>query len=71
MYSFYLELKWKYGWILCRIFGHDWHYFSMTRLDGTHEYFRCCLRCEHTDDLPDEPWVRHEAGDSWYGDDDE
>ena len=34
---------------LCRVSGHDWHYFTMTNLDGTPAHFRCCLRCEWTE----------------------
>lgn len=47
------RLWWQIAPLLCR---HDWHYFKMTRLDGTKEYYRCCLKCEHTQQMAREDW---------------
>jgi len=40
-------------WImfLCFVRGHDWDYFTLTNLDGTPAHFRCCLRCELSQEL--------------------
>ena len=37
--------------LVCRLRGHDWHYFSLTNFDGTPANFRCCLRCERSEEL--------------------
>jgi hypothetical protein len=39
---------------LCFLIGHDWDYFSLTNLDGTPAHFRCCLRCELSQELFDD-----------------
>lgn len=36
---------------VCLVCGHDWDYFTLTKLDGTPANFRCCLRCERSDEL--------------------
>mgnify|MGYP007069031955 CR=1 FL=1 len=40
-------------WIMfvCLVRGHDWDYFTLTNLDGTPAHFRCCLRCERSEEL--------------------
>ena len=34
----------------CLLSGHDWHYGRLKFLDGCFVYFRCCIRCERTED---------------------
>lgn len=35
--------------ILCWLGWHDWHYFGLKRLDGGYDHFRCCMRCEKSE----------------------
>lgn len=39
-------MPWWMRKLICRIFGHDWHYGKLTNLDGTPHHFRSCMRCE-------------------------
>lgn len=37
--------------ILCWLGFHDWHYFSMKTLTGSYDHFRCCMRCEKSEQV--------------------
>jgi hypothetical protein len=52
---------------VCRWRGHDWDYFDMTNLDGTPADFRCCLRCERSEDITHDVYTLGKYGDRYDG----
>lgn len=54
------------GLFLCLFAGHDWHYFSMIRASGLQrEFFRCCMRCEKSQQIDKDTFIDGKESDKW------
>lgn len=65
--GFYWPVRSLCNRLICRWRGHDWDYFGMTNLDGTPADFRCCLRCERSEDITHDVYTLGKYGDRYDG----